>query len=298
MKENKKSKTDQKKGKVVKFEPSNDQEIGLFVEEILLNHEEDFKEDCFFEDIIEAGRVLWNLATLRKFHPKLFLDLLPEVELELAEIGLVKSKIQEILKLKETKYSRGIYLADEVEMLDPENSSAPTIKVNLIKTENFAEFLKSSVIEYPELYMFFGIEDEDAYDGSEYMEDEDDSIPGYMDRFNLVLMPRPNFVLWAEKWLNENNKKSLLEAKSFAISSDWDQTPMDDLIETYYQKMMEVILMRITEKKNWPKKLSLSLFYDWFECHKTEVTYDLESDMVLKFGEGYPDDFDFDASLN
>ncbi|MBK7811030.1 MAG: hypothetical protein IPI50_07285 [Saprospiraceae bacterium] len=298
MKDDKKPKPEQKKGKIIKFEPSNDQEIGIFIEEMVLKYEKDFDEECYFEDIIEAGRVLWNMAILKKYQPTLFKELFPQLESDIVSLGLTRKKIQDILKRKEAKYTHSNYLADDVEILDTEEFTPQMLKVNLIKTEDISEFLKNSAVDFPGLFLFLSVEDRMGDDFDDSFEDEDDVIPGYMDRFNLVMIPRQNFILWAEKFVGEERKKNLLQPKSFAISDEWNDVPMDELIEEHYEKIMEVILMRTAPKKNWPKKVNLALFYDWFECLKTEISYDLESDMVLKFGEDYLDEMDFDPSLN
>lgn len=90
------------------------------------------------------------------------------------------------------------------------------------------------------------------------------------------------FVEWHNKLFPEApmTENMLGESKTYLIDNVFDNA--DDVIKKYFKVIFEIELEGICIDENeWPRKLSLKMFNEWFSCDISDWVIDLSKKSII-----------------
>jgi hypothetical protein len=93
----------------------------------------------------------------------------------------------------------------------------------------------------------------------------------------LIIKPKSLFLNWANQFEDQFqfNEADEVESTSFLIEEDFFE--IEPIIQKHFKKIMKNELSMVTEdEENWPEKITLELFLEWFSVEIGSIVLDLE----------------------
>ena len=110
-----------------------------------------------------------------------------------------------------------------------------------------------------------------------------DQFPQVSNRGVIQLIPTKLYVDWFN-YVNidgVNYSNNDLEPISFLIEDFETRKEFDDWLECNYQLLFEIRLnYSCTDKSQWPKTRTFTVFLSWFEIYHSSLILDLKTDII------------------
>jgi hypothetical protein len=223
------------------------------------------------EHLLDIAAVAWNIANMKKLLPPAGKMMAEEAKQSFADDKEAIQILEKLVKAKEKKFPQEDLFIKDFAIDQEEEEEGGYVTVTVVGLQ---DFLLNGLEEDQE-----DDEDEEEYD------EENNFVPGYINRNGFSITPRQPFLDWLQKTEGHSlfPMEGNVETTVYLLEEKGSNEEITGWLKTNFEKVFRKELENwYTDEKKWPKNRTYQLFSEWFDVRFHSMVYDFEDFPVDK----------------